>query len=50
MYLSVMIRYPYTAQDCPWAASEAKPYGGECAVKSALKYKDDFYKTGAGFS
>jgi hypothetical protein len=34
LYLYIVKSYPYTAQVCPWADSEAATYGGERYVKN----------------
>jgi len=41
-----MMRYSDIAQERPWADSQARPYGGECATWNTSEPKGNFYKTG----
>lgn len=43
LYLFKGMSYLYTAQVRPWASSQTKPYGGECAMQSNWNPKDEFY-------
>jgi hypothetical protein len=38
----------YTEQ-FPWGDSQAKPYGGECAMHSTWNTKEEFYESSAKF-
>jgi len=42
LYMFNMTRYSDIEQDRPWADSQAKPYGGECATWNNSDPKDDF--------
>jgi hypothetical protein len=42
LHLLNMMRYPYTAQLCPWADSQAQLYAGQFMLRKALEREGRF--------